>query len=86
MGLDYLTQLHVSNGFDSVLIVVDHITRMAHYLPCTQSVTTEGTNNLFYRESTDFTDYLECWSVIATRNLLVASCTRFGDALERDSS
>jgi hypothetical protein len=33
VGLDYLTHLHVSNGFDSVLIVVDHPTRMAHFLP-----------------------------------------------------
>jgi hypothetical protein len=33
---DYLTHLHVSNGFDSVLIiVVGHLTRMAHCLPCT---------------------------------------------------
>jgi hypothetical protein len=30
VGLDYLTHLHVSNVFDSVLIVVDRLTRMAH--------------------------------------------------------
>jgi hypothetical protein len=35
IGLYYLTHLHVSNGFDSVLIVVDHLTRMAHFMPCT---------------------------------------------------
>jgi hypothetical protein len=47
VGLDYLTHLHVSNGFDSVLIVVDHQTRMVHFLPCIESVTTEETANLF---------------------------------------
>jgi hypothetical protein len=35
MGLDYLTHLLVSNGFDIVQIVVDHMTRMAYFLPCT---------------------------------------------------
>jgi hypothetical protein len=35
VGLDYLTRLHVSNGFDSVRIVVDHLTRMARFIPCT---------------------------------------------------
>jgi hypothetical protein len=35
VGLDYLTHLLESNGFNNVLIVVDHLTRMAHFLPCT---------------------------------------------------
>jgi hypothetical protein len=47
VGLDYLTHLHVSNGFDSVLIVIDNLTRRAHFLPCRESVTTEETANLF---------------------------------------
>jgi hypothetical protein len=47
VGLDYLTHLPLSNGFDSVLIVVDHLTRMAHLLPCTESVTIEETASLF---------------------------------------
>jgi hypothetical protein len=34
-GLDYLTHLPMGNDFDNVLIVVDHLTRMAHFLPCT---------------------------------------------------
>jgi hypothetical protein len=33
VGLDYLTHLPISNGFDNVLIVVDHMTQMAHFLP-----------------------------------------------------
>jgi hypothetical protein len=35
VGLDYLTHLQVSHGFDRVLIVVDHLTRIAHFLLCT---------------------------------------------------
>jgi hypothetical protein len=47
VGLDYLTHLHVSNGFDNVLIVVDHLTRMAHFMPCLESVTAEEIATLF---------------------------------------
>jgi hypothetical protein len=47
VGLAYLTHLHVSNGFDNVLIVVEHLTRMANFLPCMESVTTEETAKLF---------------------------------------
>jgi hypothetical protein len=46
-GLDYLTQLLESNGFNNVLIVVEHLTRMAHFLPCTKTVTAEETAILF---------------------------------------
>jgi hypothetical protein len=46
LGLDYLTHLHVRKGFNNVVIVVvDHLTRMAHFLPCTYSVTPK--ENLF---------------------------------------
>jgi hypothetical protein len=48
VGLDYLTHLHMSNGFESVLIVVGHLTRIAHFLPCRESVTTQESASLFY--------------------------------------
>jgi hypothetical protein len=47
IGLDYLTHLTESNGFNSALIVVDHLTRMAHFLPCTEIVNAEETATLF---------------------------------------
>jgi hypothetical protein len=37
-------------------------------------------------EPTDYTDCLDCWLVTTTRNVLVASSIRLGDALERDST
>jgi hypothetical protein len=40
-GLDCLTHLPESNGSNSVLIVVDHVTRMASFLPCTKTVIAE---------------------------------------------
>jgi hypothetical protein len=47
VGLDYLTHLPESNVINSVLNVVDHLTRMAHFLPCTRTVTAEETATLF---------------------------------------
>jgi hypothetical protein len=47
IGLDYFTHLHESNGFNNVLIVVDHLTRMAHFLPCTKIVRAEEIAVLF---------------------------------------
>jgi hypothetical protein len=60
VGLEYLTRLFVSNGLDdSVLIVIDHLNRIVHFLPCTKSVTAEETANLFLEECTDYMDCLE---------------------------
>jgi hypothetical protein len=39
--------MHVSDGLDNVLIVIDHLTRMAHFLLCRESVEAEETANLF---------------------------------------
>jgi hypothetical protein len=47
VGLDYLTHLHVSNGFDNVPILVDHLTRMPHFLPYTESVRAKEASKLF---------------------------------------
>jgi hypothetical protein len=47
VGLDYLTHLLESDGFNNVLIVVDHLTRMAHFMPCTKAITAEKTATLF---------------------------------------
>jgi hypothetical protein len=42
-----MTHLLVSKGFDNVMIVVDHPTRMAHFLPCIKNITAEESSNLF---------------------------------------
>jgi hypothetical protein len=47
VGLEYLTHLLESNDFNSVRTVVDHLTRMARFMPCTKTVTAEETAILF---------------------------------------
>ena len=34
VGLDFVTNLPMVKGYDSVLVAVDHLTRMAHFTPC----------------------------------------------------
>jgi hypothetical protein len=46
VSFDYLTSILVSNGFDIVLIVVDHVTRMAIVSPRTESITTKEITSL----------------------------------------
>jgi hypothetical protein len=46
-GLIYLTHLHVSNGFDIVLIVIHVVIRMAKFMPCKESVATSENVNSF---------------------------------------
>jgi hypothetical protein len=86
VGLNYLTRLHVTNGFDNVLIVVDHLTRMAHFLPCLKSVIVEETVNLFSKAVYRLHGNPECWLLIAIRYSSAASGRHFGDALQRAST
>jgi hypothetical protein len=83
VGLGYFANLRVSNGFDNMLIIVDHMTGMAHFLPCTKTQQQRKMSACLYRDFTYYTDCPECALAIATRNSLVAFGWRFGDTLER---
>ncbi len=47
--LDFIVKLPLSNGFDSILVVVDRFTKMAHFIPCLTTATAEQTADLFMR-------------------------------------
>jgi hypothetical protein len=84
---DCLTYLPVSNCFDNVLIVVDHFTRMAHFLPCTKSVTTKETATLILHGVYVLRGLPRVLvSDRSTRNLSVPSGKYFGDTSERGST
>jgi hypothetical protein len=44
---DLITGLPQSKGFDSILNVVDHFTKMAHFIPCKEKITALGVAELF---------------------------------------
>nr|OQO15700.1 hypothetical protein B0A51_17498 [Rachicladosporium sp. CCFEE 5018] len=54
LALDFITDLPPStlmgNVYDSILVVVDRFTKMAHYIPCGKEITAEGLADLYLRE------------------------------------
>jgi hypothetical protein len=44
--MDFIMDLPQSNSFDSILVVVDHFMKMAHFIPCNKSII-GGKNKLF---------------------------------------
>jgi hypothetical protein len=45
--MDFITNLPSSKAFDSIFVVVDQLTKMAHFMPCNKTVTCEETARLF---------------------------------------
>ena len=48
VSLDRKTGLPLSNGFDALLVVVDCLSKMTHYIPTTTDVTSNGIARLFF--------------------------------------
>ena len=47
VSLDFVTNLLPLRGVNSILIVTDWLTKMAHFIATTKTVTAEGTATLF---------------------------------------
>jgi transposase InsO family protein len=45
--MDFITDLPSSKAFDSIFVVVDRLTKMAYFMPCNKTVTSEETVRLF---------------------------------------
>jgi hypothetical protein len=45
--MDFITNLPPFNSFDSILVVVDHLTNMVHFIPCNKSIISERTTKYF---------------------------------------
>ena len=50
ISLDFITDLPLSKGYDAILTVVDRFTKMAHFLPCVKTFTSQDTTNMVMRE------------------------------------
>jgi len=47
ISADFITKLPLAQGYDSILIVVDCFTKMAHFVPTIEKTTAEGLARLF---------------------------------------
>jgi len=50
ISIDFITDLPKSEGDDAILIVIDRLTKMAHFLPCTKEMKVRQFSELFMRE------------------------------------
>jgi len=46
--MDFIVKLPKSGKFDSILVIVDRRSKMAHFIPCNESITAEGTAKLVF--------------------------------------
>jgi len=47
ISMDFIVDLPKSKSFDSIFVVVDHLTKMAHFVPCNKTITSKETARLF---------------------------------------
>src|ERR1035438_6752333 len=47
--MDFITDLLISAGHDSILVVVDCLSKMAHFIPRSKSITSEQTASLVFQ-------------------------------------
>jgi transposase InsO family protein len=46
--MDFIVKLPKSNKYDSILVIVDRRSKMAHFIPCNETITAEGTARLVF--------------------------------------
>jgi hypothetical protein len=47
LSMDFITDLPISNKFDSILVIIDRLTKMSHLMPCEKTIIGEATTRLF---------------------------------------
>ena len=47
ISADFITKLLLAQDYDSILVVVDQLTKMVHFIPTTEKTSVEGLARLF---------------------------------------
>jgi len=47
ISADFITKLPLAQGYDTILVVVDWLTKMVHFIPTTEKTMAEGLAKLF---------------------------------------
>ena len=50
IAIDFITDLPKSDGYDTILVVIDQLTKMSHYVPCSKDLDVRQFANLFMKE------------------------------------
>ena len=49
LSMDFITDLPLVGGYDTVLVIVDRFSKMAHFVPCSKTISGEETTDLFLK-------------------------------------
>jgi hypothetical protein len=47
--MDFIIDLLVIGGYNSMFVMVDHFTKMVHFAPCAKTISGEDIANLFFK-------------------------------------
>ena len=47
ISVDFITKLPLAQGYNTILVVVDQLTKMVHFIPTTEKMMAEGLAKLF---------------------------------------
>jgi len=50
IAMDFITDLPKSEGYDTILVVIDRLTKMSHFIPCSKNLDARQFANLFLKE------------------------------------
>jgi len=50
IAMDFITDLPKSDGYDTILVVIDRLTKMSHFIPCSKDLDAQQFANLFMKE------------------------------------
>ena len=50
LSMDFITDLPTSEGYDAILVVIDRLTKMSHFIPCRKNLKARQFANLFIKE------------------------------------
>jgi len=50
IAMDFITDLPKSDGYDTILVVIDRLTKMSHFIPCWKDLDAQQFPNLFIKE------------------------------------
>ena len=50
IAMDFITDLPNSDGYDTILVVIDRLTKMSHFIPCRKDLDALQFTTLFLKE------------------------------------
>ena len=50
IAMDFITDLPIPNGHDAILVAIDRLTKMSHFIPCRKDLKTNQFGDLFLKE------------------------------------